>query len=397
MTSPATHDTPHDSPAKVAQNDAAGSIVLILATLAALVFANSVLAATYQNFLDLPVQVRFGDFEINKPLVLWINDGLMAIFFFLVGLEIKAEMVEGALSSRDKALLPMIGAIGGMAVPAAIYIAISWGNKQALAGWAIPAATDIAFAVGILGLVGRRAPPALKVFLLALAVLDDLGAIIIIALFYTHHLSPISLLLAAFFIGVLAAMNRAGIMRASAYVLVGLALWVCVLKSGVHATLAGVATALFVPIKGRAADEHGPLHALASDLQWPVTFMIVPLFAFANAGVPLNGIEMQSLAAPVTLSVIAGLVIGKPVGVIGATWLAVKTGLGKLPAGIHWRHMTGAGFLAGIGFTMSLFIGTLAFTSRDMLNEVRLGVLIASTISALLGAAIFMLGGKRGR
>jgi NhaA family Na+:H+ antiporter len=367
--------------------DAAAGLVLIAVTIAALVFANTALAPLYNQFLALPLEIRFGSLTLGKPLLLWINDGLMAVFFFLVGLEIKSEFMEGALSSRDRALLPVIAAVGGMAVPALIYVGVASGDPTALRGWAIPAATDIAFAIGVLGLLGSRAPAALKAFLLALAVLDDLGSVVIIAVFYTSDLSTLSLTPAALCIAVLAAMNALRVMRASAYLLVGIVLWLCVLKSGVHATLAGVITALFVPLHGKGDDE-GPLHALFADLQGPVNFAIVPLFAFANAGVPLTGLGFSKLAASVTAGVALGLIVGKPVGVIGAVWLATRAKLARLPEGISWRHIAGAGFLAGIGFTMSLFIGTLAFDDPTRLDEVRLGVLAGSVVSALLGAAV---------
>jgi NhaA family Na+:H+ antiporter len=377
-------------PAASTNNDAAASLVLIAATAAALVAANSNLIELYRDFLAYPVEVRFGDeLLISKPLVLWISDGLMAVFFFFVGLEIKSEAVDGALSSRDRAMLPLAAALGGMAVPALIYVMVTWSDPHALHGWAIPAATDIAFAVGILGLLGSRAPAALKAFLLALAVLDDLGAIIIIAAFYTSNLSLTSFLWAGVCIAVLFAMNRAGVRRASAYVLIGIVLWVAVLKSGVHATLAGVITALFVPLRNDDGSE-GPLHALHIDLNWAVSFLVVPLFAFANAGVPLAGLGLPALGAPVTAGVILGLVLGKPIGVVGASLLAVRLGVARLPPAVGWRHMAGAGCLAGIGFTMSLFIGTLAFGDPDSMNLVRLGVLAGSAVSALLGLGLLL-------
>jgi NhaA family Na+:H+ antiporter len=275
-----------------------------------------------------------------------------------------------------------------------IYVTVTWSDPRALHGWAIPAATDIAFAVGILGLVGSRAPAALKAFLLALAVLDDLGAIVIIAAFYSSTLSPASFLGAGVCIAVLAAMNRAGVRRASAFVLIGMVLWVAVLKSGVHATLAGVITALFVPLRNKDGSE-GPLHALHIDLNWAVSFLIVPLFAFANAGVPVVGLGLAALGAPVTAGVIFGLVLGKPVGVVGASLLAVRFGVARLPNGVAWRHMIGAGCLAGIGFTMSLFIGTLAFGDPQSMNQVRLGVLAGSALSALAGVAVLVTAATR--
>lgn len=381
-------------PADQPNRDAAAGLVLIAVTIAALICANSPLASLYDRLFALPLEIRLGALTLGKPLLLWINDGLMAVFFFLVGLEIKSEFMEGALSSRDRAILPLIAAAGGMAVPALIYAAVAAGDAAALRGWAIPAATDIAFAVGVLGLMGSRAPAMLKAFLLALAVLDDLGSVVIIALFYTTDLSTMSLILAALCIAVLAAMNALRVMRASAYVLVGIVLWLCVLKSGVHATLAGVVTALFVPLHGRDGEE-GPLHGLFADLQWPVAFAIVPLFAFANAGVPLTGLSFGKLAENVTAGIALGLIAGKPVGVIGAVWLATATRLARLPDGISWRHVAGAGFLAGIGFTMSLFIGTLAFDDAARLDQVRLGVLLGSLVSALIGAMVLWGGARK--
>ncbi len=381
-------------PGQRESNDATASLVLIAATIAALIFANTALAAFYIDLLDLPVEFRVGAFNIAKPLLLWINDGLMAVFFFLVGLEIKHEMAEGSLSTRQKAALPLVAALGGMAVPAGIYVFVAWDDAAALRGWAIPAATDIAFAIGILGLLGRRVPVTLKAFLLALAVIDDLGAIIIIALFYATDLSVMSLVFAGFLLVALALMNRLGVMRASAYVLVGAALWLCVLQSGVHATLAGVAAALFIPIR-RADGSDGPLHAFEADLKLPVYFGIMPIFAFANAGVPLDGLSPESLTTTVTAGVALGLLLGKPIGVVGAVAAYIASGAGTLPAGANWLHIVGAGFLAGIGFTMSLFIGTLAFASPDALNEVRLGVLAGSLVAAIAGSLILFAAARR--
>jgi NhaA family Na+:H+ antiporter len=372
------------------KSDAQASILLLLAAAAALIAANTALSSPYQTFLSVPVEVRVGNFEIDKPLVLWINDGLMALFFFIVGLEIKSEILEGALSSRARALLPLIAALGGMAAPALIYAAVAWNDAQALRGWAIPTATDIAFAVGILGLLGPRLPPSLKTFLLALAVLDDLGAVIVIALFYTTDLSAVSLLFAAIFIAVLAAMNRLGVNRAAAYMLVGIALWTSVLKSGVHATLAGAVTAMFVPMR-QADGSRGPLHALYDDLRWPVTFGVIPLFAFANAGVPLKGLGLGALTSTVTAGAALGLIVGKPVGIFAAVLAAVRLRLARLPEGMTLAHVAGLGCLGGIGFTMSLFIGTLAFDISSRMVEARLGVLAGSAVSAVLGIVVLGL------
>ncbi|MEQ8388169.1 MAG: Na+/H+ antiporter NhaA [Alphaproteobacteria bacterium] len=365
--------------------ESAGGLVLMGAAVLALLISNSALGPYYDGLFALPLTISLGDFGISKALLLWVNDGLMAIFFLLVGLEIKREILEGELSSLDRAALPAVAAAGGMIVPALIYIAITNGDPVALNGWAIPAATDIAFALGILSLLGKRVPISLKIFLTALAILDDLGAIIIIALFYTHQLSPLSLGMAAIALTGLFFMNRIGVTRTAAYVLVGIFLWVCVLKSGVHATLAGVALALAIPL--RATNEHGesPLktfeHAL---LPW-VAFGIMPLFAFANAGVSLSGLSLDSILAPVPLGIALGLFLGKQVGIAGFSWLAIRGGLCRLPDEVTWLQLYGASILAGIGFTMSLFIGTLAFSDPAYAVDVRIGVLGGSLISALTG------------
>lgn len=372
------------SAASLFQHDAAGGIVLFLAAALALALDNSSLAWLSNALLDTPLSIRIGQLSIDKPLLLWINDGLMAIFFFLVGLEIKRELLVGELSTREQAILPLIAAIGGMVLPAAIYTAINVGNPAALHGWAIPAATDIAFAVGVLSLVGSRAPPALKVFLLALAIIDDLGAIIIIALFYTHQLSLYSLGLAALGIAVLWALNFRNVTSIAAYVLVGIFIWVCVLKSGVHATLAGVAVALAVPLY--APDGHDSvLERLEHTLEPWVVFGVLPLFAFANAGVSLAGFSPGKLLEPIPLGIALGLIIGKTVGIFGATWAAVRWGLSSRPEGATWMQVLGVSILGGIGFTMSLFIGMLAFPDPAYAAALRLGVLTGSLICAVLG------------
>jgi NhaA family Na+:H+ antiporter len=369
------------------QHEAAGGLVLLAATVAALVCDNTALTRLYQLFLDTPVAVRVGALAIDKPLLLWINDGLMAIFFFLVGLEIKRELLKGELSTFGQAALPAVAAIGGMVVPALIYLAINRHDAAALKGWAIPSATDIAFAVGILALLGPRIPSSLKLFLLALAILDDLGAIVIIALFYTEQLSVLSLVLAAVGIAVLAALNRRGVARLAPYLLTGIFIWVCVLKSGVHATLAGVVVAFAIPLSGKPG-EPSLLEQLEESLHPWIAFGVLPLFAFANAGVSLAGLYVGKLAEPVPLGIALGLFIGKPVGILGATWLAVTTGLAPKPAGANWGQLLGVGMLGGIGFTMSLFIGTLAFTDPAHAAELRMGVLAGSLLSALAGLAV---------
>jgi Na+:H+ antiporter, NhaA family len=368
--------------------ESSAGILLILAALAALAASNSFLLDHYKGLLQTPVSVQVGGLEIAKPLILWINDGLMAIFFFLIGLEIKREVLQGELSSLDKAALPIVAAIGGMAVPALVYLGINMGSPESLRGWAIPAATDIAFALGILMLLGSRVPVSLKIFLLAIAIIDDLGAILIIAMFYTSNLSLLALGLAALGVVALIGLNRSGVKATTPYLLIGLFIWVCVLKSGVHATLAGVVTALLIPIQGRTAEEQSPLHKLEHDLHPWVAFGILPIFAFGNAGVSLSGIGFADLLAPLPLGIALGLFFGKQLGVFGATLLAVRTGIAKRPEGTSWAQLYGVACLTGVGFTMSLFIGTLAFESDALLDQVRIGVLSGSVLSALTGAAV---------
>lgn len=366
-------------------HEAAGGLVLVIAALLALLASNSPLAGLYGGFLDTHVGVRIGPLALDKSLLHWINDGLMAIFFFLVGLEIKRELLQGELSSFGQAALPFVAAVGGMAVPALIYVAINTGDPVALRGWAIPAATDIAFAVGVLALLGSRVPTSLKIFLLALAIIDDLGAIIIIALFYTDNLSVVSLILALIGIAILVALNRAGVTRLAPYALTGIAIWVCVLKSGVHATLAGVVVALAIPLSSKAEGELSLLEQLEENLHPWVAFAVLPLFAFANAGVSLQGLSPADLWEPIPLGIAAGLFIGKAVGIFGATWMAVMGGVAGKPEGATWMQILGVSMLAGIGFTMSLFIGMLAFPDPENATAVRLGVLAGSLISAVAG------------
>jgi len=367
------------------RHEAAGGVLLMCAAAAALVLNNSPLSWLYDALLTVPVVVKVGALAIEKPLLLWINDGLMALFFFLVGLEIKRELLEGNLSSWRQAVLPVLAAVGGMLVPALVFVAINIDDPQALRGWAIPAATDIAFAVGVLALLGTRAPPALKVFLLALAVIDDLGAIIIIALFYSADLSIASLAIGAVGAVVLLALNLFGVTRLLPYVLVGTIMWVAVLKSGVHATLAGVVISLFVPLRTGDTTQTPPLVRAEHALYGFVTLFVMPLFAFANAGVQLGGMSLSDLVAPLPLGIALGLFVGKQLGVFGFTWVGVALGLCRLPEGVTWRHVYGAGALAGIGFTMSLFIGTLAFEGPELQNAVRLGVLCGSLMSGIVG------------
>jgi NhaA family Na+:H+ antiporter len=365
--------------------ESASGIILLIVAVLAILASNSPLAWLYDLFLSIPVEVRIGALHIGKPLLLWINDGLMAIFFLLVGLEIKRELVEGELSTFAQAVLPGIAAVGGMAVPALIYAGINWGDPVALRGWAIPAATDIAFALGILQLLGRAVPLGLKVFLVALAIIDDLGAIVIIALFYTGNLSLASLLLALVVLAVMFALNRLGVTRIAPYALLGIVLWVCVLKSGVHATLAGVAMAFAIPMRGRDGSEHSPLKQLEHLLHPWIAYLVMPLFAFANAGVSFAGIGLAALGDGVTLGITAGLFAGKQLGAFGFAWVAIRLGLARLPDGVRWIDLYGACLLAGVGFTMSLFIGTLAWESADYAAAVRLGVLAGSLLSGVGG------------
>lgn len=364
----------------------------MISAAAALVVANSAAFPAYDGALSAKFAVLLNGEGLEKPLILWINDGLMAVFFFLIGLELKRELLEGKLKNPRDVILPGAAAIGGMALPALIYTAINWSNPETLAGWAIPAATDIAFALGVLALMGTRAPAALKVFLLTLAILDDLGAIIIIALFYTAELKVDYLYLALLPLAGLAWLNFRRVHRVAPAILMGVILWVLVLKSGVHATLAGVVTAFFVPMTDRWGKS--PLHALEHALAPYVLYLIVPVFAFANAGVVLSGISVADLFAPLPLGIAAGLVLGKQLGVLGVTWLVVRLGIAKLPHGVGWMHIYGLACLAGIGFTMSLFIGTLSFADPALMNAVRLGVLSGSAISALMGVAALMLAAK---
>ncbi len=364
---------------------AAGGILLIGATLAALLFSNTALNGIYSALLDTRIAVTVAEFGIEKPLLLWINDGLMAVFFLLVGLELKRELLEGELSDPQRATLPLVAALGGIAVPALIYAGLNYEDPVALQGWAIPAATDIAFALGILALLGSRVPVALKVFLLAVAIIDDLAAIVIIALFYTADLSTTSLAISALGIVALAALNRNGVLRLTPYILVGAFVWVFLLKSGVHATLAGVVTALFVPNVRPSGSQETVLGAAEHGLKPWVMLGIMPLFAFANAGVNLVSLAPSSLFGPVSLGIALGLFIGKQVGILGFVWLAVRTGLANLPRGVTWQQMHGAALLAGIGFTMSLFIGTLAFADPEYAAAVRVGVLSGSILSGLAG------------
>lgn len=369
--------------------------LLLMASMGfALVVANSGLAPAYEQLLALKAQVSVGSFAIAKPLLLWINDGFMAVFFFLVGLELKREIMAGELSDRRKVVLPLVGAVGGIAVPAAIYALMNRDDPAAMRGWAIPAATDIAFALGVLALLGSRIPLALKILLASIAVIDDLAAILIIAVFYTSELSVGSLLLALLFLSWLFILNRMGVTAKTPYLLLSAALWVAVLKSGVHATLAGVAVAAFIPYRPvKGAPEGGPtlLEELEHQVQPWVAYGILPIFAFANAGLPLGDLTLGSLLEPVPLGIALGLFLGKQIGVWGASWLAVKGGLARLPDGVNWRQIHGVALLCGIGFTMSLFIGSLAFEQNGgegRAFDERLGILAGSLLSAVAGTVV---------
>jgi NhaA family Na+:H+ antiporter len=372
--------------------EAAGGIILVIAAALAVVVSNSPLAGLYDSFLNLPTQVRVGALDIDKPLLLWINDGLMAIFFFLVGLEIKRELLEGELSTISQAALPAVAAVGGMAVPALIYVLINLGQPQNLNGWAIPAATDIAFALGVMALLGNKVPLSLKVLLTAIAVFDDLGAIIVIALFYTADLSLLSLYLALGGLAVLVVLNLVGVTRTAPYIVIGVLIWVCVLKSGVHATLAGVAIGLTIPLRATDAEGHSPLRHLEHGLHRWVAFAILPIFAFANAGISFDGIGLHSFMDPVQLGVSAGLFIGKQIGVFGVLFLMIRFGLARMPAGANWIQLYGVSVMCGIGFTMSLFIGGLAWQHADFDASVRLGVIAGSVLSAAAGFLILGFG-----
>ena len=371
-------------------SESAGGIVLAIAALAALIVSNSPWSEAYRAFGRIPGEVRVGEdwLVLAKPLVVWVNDLWMAVFFFLVGLEIKREFVHGELAQRSQAVLPAVAAAGGMLVPALIYVAVTWGDAVALRGWAIPAATDIAFAIGIVMLLGSRVPASLKVFLTAVAILDDVGAIAVIALFYTHQVSPVMLLGAGTCLVALAALNRARVMRADVYVLVGLVMWTCVLKSGVHATLAGVLTALFIPSDDGKG--HSPAESLEHGLHPWVAFLVLPMFAFTNAGVALRGLDPAELLNPISLGIALGLLLGKAVGVFGSAWLMIRLGLAAMPGGASWSQLFGVCALCGIGFTMSLFIGGLAFAGlgEDYETRVKLGVIGGSLLSGILGTLI---------
>jgi len=378
--------------------ESASGILLIGAmALAMIMNNNSLLDGLYQGLIKTPIAVQIGALIIDKPLLLWINDGLMALFFFTVGLELKREILEGELSRMSQVALPLAGALGGMLVPALIYAAMNHQDPVLLRGWAIPAATDIAFALGILMLLGKRVPNSLKIFLITLAVFDDVGAIIIIAVFYTHDLSYVSLIVAACSIAVLIAMNLLRVTRISAYAIVGLVLWVSVLKSGVHATLATVIMAFTIPLRTNKPEQRSPLHQLENDLHPMVAYFVLPVFAFANAGINLQNLSIDSLTHPVPVGIALGLFLGKQIGVFSFAWLAIKSGIASKSREISWLSLYGVAVLCGIGFTMSLFIGTLAFNVGDLPMNIdeRLGILLGSLLSAVGGYFLLRYSLKR--
>lgn len=379
------------------QFEAAGGLLLILAMVVAMVVENSPLSGVYQTLLMLEGELRVGSFSIGKPVVLWVNDLWMAIFFFLVGLEIKSELFDGHLADRSTLILPAIAALGGMVVPALIYYWFNKDDPAALFGWAIPMATDIAFALGVLSLLGDRVPVGAKIFLMTLAILDDLGAIIVIALFYTADLGVFSLSLAAFVVAVMITMNRLGVKNTMAYILVGLVLWICVLKSGVHATLAGVITALVIPWQHLKNSSEEPVNRLLDGLHPWVAFAILPAFAFVNTGISFNTLVMDQVFGGVPVGIALGLFVGKQLGVFGLSWLAVKLGWAKLPDGVSMLQLYGVAVLCGIGFTMSIFIGGLAFEhgGAGYGGADRLAILTASIISAVLGYLVFRMAGAK--
>ena len=374
--------------------ESAGGILLMIATVLAIVFANTPLQKYYSLLLETPVELRIGALEIAKPLLLWINDGLMAIFFFLVGLELKRELIEGELSDKKSIILPGLGAIGGMVVPAAIYISFNLGDSTAIAGWAIPAATDIAFALGVLSLLGSKVPTVIKIFLTSLAIFDDIGAIIIIALFYTANISFVSLAVVLVCILVLAMLNKNKNESKSLYLIIGAIMWTAMLKSGVHATLAGVILAMFIPLKSTKDENYSPLKSLEHDLHNAVAYVILPVFAFANAGINLSGVGIEQLLHGVPLGIALGLFLGKQIGIFGISWLAIKFKLTELPKGMTWLTLYGTAIICGIGFTMSLFIGSLAFgeAGTNVLFDERLGIIIGSLVSGIVGYFVLRSG-----
>jgi len=378
---------PQSSLARFLRQESAAGIILVCAAILALILANTPLRVFYEMLVDTPVQVRVGELDIAKPLLLWVNDGLMALFFLLVGLELKREYMEGELSKPKNIVLPALGAVGGMAVPALIYVWFNFNDPDAIQGWAIPAATDIAFALGILSLLGSRVPTSLKVFLTSLAIFDDLGAILIIAFFFTSKISMTALLVAGSCLLVLFILNRRGVVDKSLYLVIGLVMWVALLKSGVHATLAGVLLAMFIPMRDRKHPTVSPLKELEKDLHAAVAFAILPFFAFCNSGINFSGVGTEQFLHGVTLGSGLGLFLGKQVGIMLLCWIGIRFRLASLPDGAGWMDLYGTAALCGVGFTMSLFIGSLAFeeTGANLIVDERIGILLGSFLSGILG------------
>jgi len=372
------------------QSDSAGGILLMVAAALAMILANTPLSSFYDLIITTPVHVRVGPLEIAKPLLLWVNDGLMVAFFFLVGLELKREILIGELSDRRKITLPALGALGGMLVPALIYVAVNFKDPIAIRGWAIPTATDIAFALGILSLLGSRVPISLKLLLTSLAIFDDLGAIIIIALFYTDSISLVSLAVAGFCICILYLMNRKGQETFSMYVFIGSIMWVGLLKSGVHATLAGVLLAMFIPMQSRKDPNHSPLKEIEHDLHSAVAFFVLPIFAFCNSGINISNVSFDFFIHGVPVGITLGLFLGKQIGIFAFIWLGIQLKLSAMPQGMTWGSLYGMSILCGIGFTMSLFIGSLAFdqTATSLVFDERLGIIIGSLLSGIIGVLV---------
>jgi len=363
-------------------------VLLILATVLAMLLANSPLSVFYNEFLEISVVISVHEFVISKPLLLWVNDGLMAIFFFMVGMEIKREMLEGSLGHISKVVVPVFAAVGGMIVPALIYVAFNIGDPIAMKGWAIPMATDIAFALGVLSLLGKRVPAELKIFLLALAIIDDLGAIVVIAIFFGESVSPFSLAVSGGLISLLMFLNWRGITNNTVYILIGVVIWIAVLKSGVHATIAGVILGLLIPLKNNKKS----FYELEDSLHAPVNYAILPLFAFMNTGIDFSGVRSKDFVDNVTIGIALGLFLGKQIGIFSFSLLSIVLGLGKMPEGLRYGHLYGISVLGGMGFTMSLFVGSLAFEcSGDAcinMTDERIGILLGSLLSGLMGYTV---------
>jgi NhaA family Na+:H+ antiporter len=376
--------------------ESAGGILLLITAAAAMILKNSPIGGVYESFLDIPIQVKFGLLDIDKPLFLWVNDALMAVFFFTIGMEVKREVLIGELSDRRQIILPGMAGFGGIIVPALIFAVINRGDSLALQGWAIPTATDIAFALAVLAMVGNT-PVALKLFLMTLAIIDDLGAILIIALFYTAELSISAMLVAMVSVAALAWLKLKGVMRLAPYLLVGIVLWASVLKSGVHATIAGVVLGLFIPLGDDNSKDGSPLQNLLHALHPWVAFAILPLFAFVNAGVSLEGMTPGSLLQPVPLGIVLGLFVGKQLGVFGFAWLSIKTGIATLPDKVSMSQIYGTAILCGVGFTMSLFISGLAYEELGIgyTRSDRLGIIVGSLLCGVVGFIALKIAGKR--